>query len=459
MFANISQFPLDILIIIFSFIPVRPRILVVSSICKRWRIASLQSITSFYFSDTDPQPILSILPNVYKLKFDNNSKFILPNFNLCRLSDLELVFCSYTAINHPIYNLTRLSICSANEIASSIILRDNTTSLRQLQIKEFRLNSLNFLSLGFPYLTNLEIFLAYDIGVNFYQWLHKHGSQLISFSLFPDRVCALMPRNMVPFSLPNLRSLCLNHNSSHLLPNLRIPNNCTIEFHRYDPSGNHLTYVDKIVELLPPPNESIPVPFLLQATALTCLSISIKDLSDHFDIINQLSNNLIKLRLHGNDDNFPMINLNYFSKLKILSLNNIKSIPDNIPGLFPQIIQLFWKLSDGDEHSNNLFEFLNTILLFPLTLRYIHLYFAGFVLTPFKEITEPLNNEYLNIINMKKRKLEEDTENSISTLSAAWSDFVWLLEQRGIEILHLSCGNEYIGWLRKKYNWIDIRKT
>lgn len=71
--APINLLPLDMLTVIFAYTPMRPVLLSVSLVCRRWRTAALRSVTSIRVrGGGERRPPLSLFPSLTELKFSCN---------------------------------------------------------------------------------------------------------------------------------------------------------------------------------------------------------------------------------------------------------------------------------------------------------------------------------------------------------------------------------------------------
>lgn len=132
--------PSEIMCLIFQYIPLRPRLLVLSFVCKQWRVLVLRSVrkvSAWEAQIEDPDRVLSLFPSIEELVIDSNE---VPLTVPCGLQRLELWRarlnrCCYADVvaNDP-RNLTSLCVNDHSNCTALIpLLRSCQSTLREVR--------------------------------------------------------------------------------------------------------------------------------------------------------------------------------------------------------------------------------------------------------------------------------------------------------------------------------------
>lgn len=109
-----SKLPSDILRCIFEFLPLRPRILVLSAVSKRWRQAALLSVKSIEVDSQASQRALRLFPCLTHLTILYQSLTLLPDLlDLPALRALSAFECRATNVPEEVLT-TLLSLCRSS---------------------------------------------------------------------------------------------------------------------------------------------------------------------------------------------------------------------------------------------------------------------------------------------------------------------------------------------------------
>lgn len=226
--------PLDLVRLIVSFIPFRPRLLVVAHVCKRWSLAVHDSITELppCFSPSLTSRALERWPKITHLRicasaasFNSNKIHLSAIFGARFITSLDLRKLapsphSCTDPSSPcvalssLTNLTRLSLLLTNCCGLTTLVTQNSPTLQSLSV-ECSHQSLDLQHLRLPKLTSLSwTYLFNDphyesFARAFVSMLIAHSSSLSSLSLYSIPGFASEVYSLAISGLPVLRSLTL----------------------------------------------------------------------------------------------------------------------------------------------------------------------------------------------------------------------------------------------------------
>lgn len=199
---HVSHVPVDVWRQVFAFIPLYPRVAVVSLICKRWRVAALQSVVS-----------LARFPHMFT---SHRLASMLPVISLRSLRlhcSKKMCICD----QHLVYttSLTDMSFDICETSHGVDVLRRNASRLESLSFTAFPFQlpeATALLEFHLPRLSHLSMLsTAEDRHDYFIALLLRHHAQLTSLSLDTVLLAAVLPHIS---SFPNVTTCVLAGNIS-----------------------------------------------------------------------------------------------------------------------------------------------------------------------------------------------------------------------------------------------------
>lgn len=222
-----SALPADLLVVIFARVQLRPRLRVVSLVCRRWRAAVLRSVTAI---DHDAPASLYALPSLTAI--DDEDHFVssrLRHVPSPSLKSLSYSTASFKCECHLLRGLTSLQrlhlrLASAKICCSSLaaFIARSTSSLTDLKIKfDATTKRLSFAPIFLDAVAGLTSLRSLSVSASdpslAHQFVQPHASRLTHLGVATVAVFADAP-GVPRLCLPACRSLTVRHSAGKVTP-------------------------------------------------------------------------------------------------------------------------------------------------------------------------------------------------------------------------------------------------